>query len=54
MRRVLLVLLVVGAGLMVAFEDTVPRVLGLACLFAFIVCGVWAIADPKYLAEEDG
>ncbi len=53
MRALLPVLLVVGAGLMLAFEDTLPRLLALACLFGFIALGVWAIASPAYLAEED-
>jgi hypothetical protein len=43
----------VGVVLMVAFEYTVTRVLGVAALFAFIVGGVFLIADPAVLGRED-
>jgi len=43
----------VGVVLMVAFESPLTRVLGLLCLFGFIVGGVFLIADPKFLAEEE-
>ena len=39
-------LLVVGVLLMVPFESTITRVLGLAALLAFIVVGVFLIAAP--------
>jgi hypothetical protein len=42
-----------GLVLMVGFEATVTRILGVLALLAFIVSGVFAIADPAYLAEED-
>ena len=44
---------VAGLALMVPFEDTITRVLGLAFMFAFIACGVFLIADPARLAPED-
>ena len=44
---------VVGAALMVTFEYTITRVLGLALLFFAIVAGVWAMAMPELLAEGD-
>jgi hypothetical protein len=43
----------IGLVLMVAFEHPVTRVLGLLALFAFIVTGVFLIADPAFLDEED-
>ena len=51
--------LVVGLVLMLAFEDDLTRVLGLVCLGAFIVIGVFAIARPEFLAgapeeEQEG
>jgi hypothetical protein len=46
--------LVVGMGLMLAFESALSRVAGLLALFAFIVIGVFLIADPAFLAAEDG
>jgi hypothetical protein len=44
---------VVGVVLMVAFEYAVTRVLGVAALFAFIVAGVFVIADPRVLGDEE-
>jgi hypothetical protein len=56
-RRPLLVLmlacLVVGLLLMLLFEAWVTRVVGVVALFAFIVSGVFLIADPAFLAAED-
>jgi hypothetical protein len=43
---------VVGVGLMVPFEGTVVRILGVGCLVAFIVLGVFAIARPERLGVE--
>jgi hypothetical protein len=43
---------VVGVALMIPFEATITRILGVAALFAFIVSGVFAIADPEHLADE--
>ena len=54
MRRLFPALLVVGTVLMLAFESTLPRLLALTCLFAFIFLGVWVIADPDYLGQDDG
>jgi hypothetical protein len=51
---VMLGCLVVGMGLMLAFESALSRVAGLLALFAFIVIGVFLIADPTFLAAEDG
>jgi hypothetical protein len=48
----LLAAFVAGVVLMVAFEHVVTRVLGLACLFGFIVGGVFLIADPAFLRDE--
>ena len=41
-----------GLVLMVAFEHVVTRVLGLIALFAFLVMGVFLIADPVARARE--
>lgn len=46
-------LFVVGVALMVPFEATLTRVLGVAALLAFVVCGVFLIADPRMLAGDD-
>ena len=45
--------LAVGLVLMLAFESAVTRLLGVLALFAFIVIGVFLIADPAFLAEEE-
>ncbi len=42
-----------GLVLMVAFEHPVTRVLGLLCLFGFIVSGVFLIADPRALGDDE-
>jgi len=42
-----------GLVLMVAFEHPVTRILGLLCLFTFIVTGVFLIADPASLGKEE-
>ena len=44
-----------GAGLvlMLVFEAWFTRLLGVAALFAFIVAGVFLIADPAFLADGD-
>ena len=44
---------VVGVVLMVGFEATVTRILGVVLLFAFIVSGVFVVADPAFLAAEE-
>ena len=45
--------LVAGLALMLVFESAITRVLGVLALFAFIVIGVFLIADPAFLAEEE-
>ena len=54
MRRAALPLacFAVALVLMLAFEATLTRILGVAALFAFIVSGVFAIADPAFLDED--
>jgi hypothetical protein len=41
---------VLGAGLLLVFDHPVTLALGVLLLFAFIVLGVFTIADPGYLA----
>jgi hypothetical protein len=53
MRAFTIACFVVGVVLMVAFEYAVTRVLGVAALFAFIVSGVFLIADPAVLGDDD-
>jgi hypothetical protein len=42
---------VLGIALMIPFDATVTRILGVLCLFAFIVIGVFAIATPERLGD---
>jgi len=51
-RWTLVALLVLGCGLMLPFELWATRLAGMACLLAFIVLGVFLIADPRFLAED--
>ena len=43
----------VGLPLMLIFESTITRVVGVLALLAFIVAGVFAIADPAFLDTEE-
>jgi hypothetical protein len=56
-RRALTVLVwasfVAGLALMVPFSSWVTRVLGIACLFAFVAAGVFLAADPAFLEGDD-
>ena len=49
---VTLACLVVGAALMLVFESTLARVFGLPALIAFIVCGLFLIANPDDLGDD--
>lgn len=42
-----------GVPLMIIFEATITRILGVLLLFAFIVCGVFLVANPAFLAGEE-
>jgi hypothetical protein len=49
----MLACLAAGLVLNLGFEHTVTRVLGILALFAFIVIGVFLIADPEFLGREE-
>ena len=53
-RKLLLVVasFVLGVGLMVPFDATITRVLGMGFLLAFIVGGVFVIAEPGFLIAD--
>ena len=56
MRRAAVAMFVcLGAGvvLMICFEEWYTRTLGVLALFAFIVTGVFVIADPEFLDRDD-
>ena len=46
-------LFVLGVALMIPFEAWFTRVLGVGCLLAAIVAGVFAIATPEFLEAQD-
>ena len=45
--------LVVGLGLTLPFDQTLPLVAGVLALLAFIVLGVFLIANPEDLDREE-
>jgi hypothetical protein len=45
-------LLVAGLALLVPFTATVTLALGVACLLAFVACGVFLIAEPGFLEAD--
>jgi hypothetical protein len=49
----MLVSLVVAVGAMVPFEHPATRAVGVAAIFAFIVSGVFLIADPRWLDGDE-
>ena len=50
---VMLACLGIGVPLMVLFESAPTRILGVVSLFAFIVSGVFLIADPSALGRDE-
>jgi hypothetical protein len=52
-RWLLPLLLVAGLALMLPFEYTLTRVLGVTSMFAFIVVGVFAIANPEFMERDE-
>jgi hypothetical protein len=44
---------VLGVGLMIPFEAAITRVLGMGFLLAFIVGGVFLIAEPSFLSADE-
>lgn len=46
-----IVCFVLGAGLLFPFDSTVTILLGVLFLFAFVACGVFALASPERLNQ---
>jgi hypothetical protein len=44
---------VVGVVFMIGFDAAITRVIGVAGLVGFIVCGVFAIANPELLGRDE-
>jgi hypothetical protein len=51
--RLALACFALGVVLMIGFEAPVTRVLGVGLLFAFVVCGVFALASPDRLDQDE-
>jgi hypothetical protein len=43
----------IGVPLMIIFEHPITRIIGVLACFAFIVSGVFLIADPAFLEYEE-
>jgi hypothetical protein len=54
-RNALLALLsfLLGVGLMIPFEATITRVLGVVFLLAAIIGGAFVIAEPGFLSGDE-
>ena len=44
----------VAVPLMIIFDSPITRIIGVLGLFTFIVSGVFVIADPAFLEQEEG
>lgn len=53
LRHVSLLLFILTLALMLPFEYTITRILGVACLVGFVVTGLFAIATPAYLGQAE-
>jgi hypothetical protein len=42
-----------GVGLMIPFETTITRTLGVAFLLGFIIGGVFLVAAPAFLSADE-
>jgi NADH:ubiquinone oxidoreductase subunit 6 (subunit J) len=49
----MLVTFAIGAALMLLFDATITRVVGLLALCSFVISGVFLIADPEFLERDD-
>jgi hypothetical protein len=46
------VCLILGLGLMIPFEETITRLLGMALLSAFIIGGLFLIVESGFLTQD--
>lgn len=53
LRSATLVCLFLGLALMLPFNATLTLAAGIVLLFAFVVCGVFLIADPAFLEGDE-
>lgn len=50
--RTTVALLIVGGGLMIAFDHTATLIAGFVCLVAFVVSGIALICQPAFLESD--
>lgn len=53
LRFLALACLLAGLAIMIPFEGPLARVAGVGLLVAFIICGVFAIAEPGFLGDDE-
>jgi hypothetical protein len=53
LRRLWVALGLLGAGLLVPFEEPVPVALGVVCLIAFVGVGLAVIASPAFTRGDE-
>ncbi len=53
LRRLTVACGVLGLGLMLPFTATITLALGVAFLVAFVICGVFLIAEPGFLEGDE-
>jgi hypothetical protein len=53
LRKLFPFLFLIGVALMVPFDAWYTRLLGMGCLIAFVVVGVFVIATPEFLSRPD-
>jgi hypothetical protein len=53
LERLWLALLVAGLVLMIPFDATITLALGVACLLAFVALGVFLMAHPASLLDDE-
>lgn len=52
LERICIALGVIGLVVMLPFDEWYTRLVGMGCLVAFVVTGVFLIANPAYLSRN--
>ncbi len=52
LERICIALGAIGLVVMLPFDQWYTRLVGMACLVAFVVTGVFLIANPAYLSRD--
>jgi hypothetical protein len=53
LRHATLVLFILTLALMLPFEYTITRLLGVICMVGFVVVGAFWIASPEHIEQTD-